>query len=104
MAFTGNEDQHISLDKAAELTRNYRQSAETGAILGGYGSKYSVSRILDQPGCVGLRIYYAMEDNGNHQFVIVGVNANGDDLYDGEIMEHIITCPPICPKANPLTS
>ena len=104
MTFTGNEDQSISLDDAAKLTKNYRVGAGTGAVLGGYLSKSSASEILKQIGCVGIRIYYAKEDDGEPQFVVVGVASADDDLYEGKIMEHIITCPPICSKPNPLNS
>ena len=104
MPFTGNEDQSISLTDAAKLTKNYRATAGTGAVLGGYFSKYSLNQILDQASCVGVRIYYAREDNGNHQFVVVGVTANQNDLYQDEIMEHTFTCPPFCSTPNPLNS
>ena len=36
--------------------------------------------------------------------VIVGVNEEGNDLYNGNLMEIGKTCPPICPDSNPLNS
>ncbi len=104
MAFTGNEDQHISLEDAAKLTGNYRQAESAGAVLGGYFSRYSINLLIEQADCVGIRVYYGLTEDNKRQMVIVGVDAEGNDLDEGNILEHAITCPPFCPKSNPLIS
>lgn len=102
MVFTGNEDHSISLEEAAKLTKNYRESAGAGAFLGGYLSKSAVLEILNQGSCLGLRIYNATSDTGEPTFVLVGVNSNGDDLTDGGLAEFVSACPPYCPDASAL--
>jgi hypothetical protein len=104
MAFTGNEDQHISLEDAAKLTGTYRQSAGDGATLGGYFSRNSINLLFDQAACVGIRVYYGLTEDKKPQMVIVGVNAEGDDLYQGTILEHALTCPPFCSRPNQINS
>ena len=104
MEFTGNEDHPISLEEASKLTGKYRTSAGTGAILGGYISKSAITKLLDQEGCVGIRYYYGENESAKPELVLVGVKSNIDDIYDGEIMEHAIACPPYCAEDNPLNS
>jgi hypothetical protein len=103
MSFTGNENNSISLQDASELTARYREMGG-GEILGGYISRNSIMKILSQPDCVGIRYYYGTNENGNPELVIVGVKASEDDLYDGEVMERAILCPPVCAGRNPLNS
>ncbi len=103
VAFTGDEDHSISLEEAAELTKNYRVSAGAGAFLGGYVGKSAVLEILNQGSCRGLRIYNATSDTGEPTFVLVGVNSSGDDLTGGVLAEFVSACPPYCPAASELT-
>ena len=59
--------------------------------------------LVAQPGCVGVRIYYGMKEDLNICAVIVGVNAENQDMVGvfrgGEneiIVEDSALCPPIC--------
>ena len=101
--FTGNEDHSISLNDAAALTENYRETSQGGS-LGGYFGGSALTSILQQENCVGIRIYYGRTENHEPRFVLVGVNSDGDDLYEGELAESSIDCPPNCSKSNPLNS
>ena len=104
MAFTGNENQSISLEEAAKLTKNYRDSVSEGTILSGYFSKSELLKILGQSGSVGMRYYYGRGDDGKAKLVLVGAKSDQDDLFEGEIAEHSIDCPPFCPNPNPLNT
>jgi hypothetical protein len=103
--FTGTENNEISYNDAAILTSNYRDSQEgTDYIKGEYFSKSSIQSILDQIDCVGIRVYYGIDNNNVQRLVIVGVTANEDDMVSGFIMEHGSICPPICGAQNNLNS
>ena len=103
--FTGLEDHQVPMDEASVLTRNYRRNAGKGAIKGGVFGRASIEQILDQEGVVGLRYYYGQENNGRAVMVIVGVNEQGTDLFDGIVCERSLPCPPFCgPIFNPLNS
>jgi hypothetical protein len=104
MQYTGGENHFISLAEAAEMTERYRKDAGTDAVLAGFFGKDTILRILSQANCCGIRIYYAKSEDNSPQFVITGVNREGDDLYDGELAEYAIACPPNCSKENPLNS
>ena len=102
MPYTGQEDHSITLAQAADLTKNYRTAAGTGAPLGGYFGKAAIQDILSQQGCNGIRIYNARTTSGVADFVIVGVDSSGEDLEDGHIAEHSVLCPPYCPQDSKL--
>lgn len=103
MAFTGQEDHQIPLATAAEWTKNYR-TANPAQTKGHFFGKEYIQSILAQENCVGIRIYYALDENGAKQLILVGVDANENDLYQGIIAERSFKCPPFCGVNNPLNS
>lgn len=104
MAFTGNENHDISLSEAAAWTKNYRDTITSGQTIAHLFGKQAIQSILNQSGCVGIRIYYALDDAAAKQIIAVGVNADGNDLYNGLLAERTIRCPQDCSTANPLNS
>jgi hypothetical protein len=100
MSFTGSEDHSITLADASKFTGNYRESM----ILGGYFGKDAISKIIDQDGCVGIRIYHALDDDRKPQFVLVGVDSDEKDMEEGELAERAILCPPQCGPIGSLNS
>ena len=103
MAFTGHENQYISLETASAWTENYR-NANPNSINGHYFSMDTINGILAQGNCLGIRVYYAIDDAGVKQLVIVGTDAYENDLYEGLIADKSIQCPPTCGAINPLNS
>ncbi len=101
MAFTGNEGEELPLSTAAQWTANYRIENPNGVKAHFFGHVI-IERILAQPGCVGIRCYYALDENGKQQLIIVGVDSNENDLYEGVIAERSFACPPFCPINSPL--
>ncbi|UCC78710.1 MAG: hypothetical protein JSW64_10560 [Candidatus Zixiibacteriota bacterium] len=102
MSFSEDQSHSISLADAKKMTQDYRTAAGSGAFLGGFISKNAVTGILGQAGCTGLRIYNALNEDGNPTFVLVGVKSNGEDITGGELAEYVIGCPPLCPNASEL--
>ena len=103
MSFTGNENHFIDLQTASEWTANYR-NANPGAIKGHFFGKKAIKDILNQEECVGMRIYYALDENGVDQLILVGVTADENDLFEGLLAERSFPCPPRCGVDNPLNS
>ena len=98
-------DHHIALYDAAALAATHRQTAQARGghgILGGRFDRAIIDEILAQPGCTGLRYYYGTTPDGLPALVLVGVNAENEDLWRGTIAEEAWPCPPICSTANPL--
>lgn len=95
--FTGNEDHEIPAEKAKGYIRRWREGRGKGEVQGGFFGRAVLDRMLAQPGCVGLRIYHAKHEKGNATFVLVGTNADGQDLWQGTVAEEMLPCPPNCP-------
>ncbi|MCC6369602.1 MAG: hypothetical protein IT236_01215 [Bacteroidia bacterium] len=104
MSFTGHEDHSITLAEASEWTANYRATISSGGTIAHFFGKDAIQAILDQSGCVGIRIYYAIDDLGNKQLVLVGANADENDLYEGLLADRALACPINCSSPNPLNS
>ena len=103
MSFTGKESEIVSLQDAATWTANYRSTIKSGEIISHFFGQENINSILNQRGCVGIRMYHGI-DNGKKNIVLVGVDANENDLIEGTIVEKGVNCPPRCPKANELNS
>ena len=103
MTFTGDENHDFPLDVASEWTSNYRK-ANPDSINAHYFGRTAIRQIFLQEGCVGMRVYYALDNEGVKQLIIVGVDAEGNDLYEGLLAERSKPCPPVCGRKNPLNS
>lgn len=75
--------------------------------------KDQILTILSKPECASLRIYYGMDDAMKVHAVIVGANAQGEDILpvtegiEGDndtIIEESTRCPPDCPPDSPLNT
>lgn len=95
MEFNGNEGEEFPLDNAVQWTANYRKANPKGIKAHFFGTRL-ILRILGQPNCVGLRTYYALDDSGVQQMIIVGVDKDMNDLYKGIIGERSMPCPNYC--------
>ena len=84
MPFDPNANHLISLSVAQKLTANYRAGSPTNPVAHAYGKKQMI-QLLEQQDCEGFRIYYGLNDAGGKELVIVGVDENGNDLYEGKI-------------------
>ena len=65
----------------------------------------AIDALLSQPACVQVRIYYGMNANFEVHAIMVGVDANGDDLLPAgpndpnqQIIEGGMRCPITCPR------
>jgi len=105
---TGNEGGPINLEQAAEFTAYHRHRHTKGATISQFFGRVILNKILDQPGCMGIRIYYANRQKlsasqkffvgignffiktianaeGDMRFVIAGVTEDGEDMLPGEM-------------------
>ncbi len=96
MQFTGKENHEISLEEAIKLVKNFRSKVGEDDIKAHYIGREAILKVLEQGNCVGLRIYYAENDEGKPELVVVGVNEEGRDLTKGTILERVWPCPPYC--------
>ena len=103
MSFTGSEDHSITLAEAAIMTKAFRD-ANPGKIIANFVGKDAIQAILDQPGCVGIRFYNAVNAAGQNTLVLVGADAAENDMDTGLLANQLKPCPTYCSTANPLNS
>jgi hypothetical protein len=96
-------DHRISLADAAALTKSYR-AAKVSEEKAGAFHKDQVLELLNQPGCVGLRIYYGHQADGKPALVLTGVDKADNDITGGTILEQHMPCPPYCGGDNLLNT
>lgn len=101
MAFDGNEGTMITLNEGATLTRNYRNNNPRKS-LGAFFGKEKLLELLNQPECMGIRIYLG-EENRDFELVLVGADANQDDILD-LILDKGMRNPPYNGNSNALNS
>jgi hypothetical protein len=89
--FAGYKNQSISFQEAKGLIKTYERIAASDAVIAQYFGKDIVDKILAQPGCVGVRMYY-----GKPGVIIIGVDKYGKEIVTGVLAMPITICPPYC--------
>jgi len=94
MAVTGDEGGFISSEQAEEWINNFQETypEEIFAHLVG---KNKLASVVQQQGCLGIRIYNGVDSSGVKKIIIYGVDANGDGLTN-YILDQAQPCPPYC--------
>ena len=95
-------DHTISLEAAAAQTGAYRKGRPSAAGDCGAFNAKPVLELLQQPGCVGVRIYQGLNKAGNASLALVGVDADGNDMTGGMLIDNMMPCPPWCSDGNAL--
>jgi hypothetical protein len=104
MSFNGNEGEFVTLNDASRWTANYRNTIEPGDTIAEFQGKEKLLELLNQEGCVGIRFYYAINDEGQKVLVLVGADSDENDMENGLLLDDGIPCPIICSKRNKLNS
>lgn len=99
-----SENQHIiPLAEAEAMTHAYQQDPQfqglTKACLIDAGA---YNDVMNQPGCTGIRTYFAKNSEGKLTIVVVGVDAAGEDMTDGVLLNLANGCPTYCPQNSSL--
>jgi hypothetical protein len=119
----------IPVKDAAVLTARWRKNMPAGGIHGARFDRIALDNLLAQPGCAGIRVYLGMKTdseagkNSCWTYVLVGIDANGNDMCgpytaaakakrlalgltanddDGGTEEDPLPCPPSCGDPSPL--
>lgn len=96
-------DHKIPKEKAREKTKRYKEKKakqDRFPVLAYHAEAFR--RILEQPRCVGIRAYPGEHEDGSLTTILVGVDADGNDMVEGELMQDPLTCPPYCSDDNDL--
>ena len=104
--FDGNEGSIVSTTVAAGMTHNYNECPDDSkpVFKGQFFGKNKLKELMDDCGSDfnGLRIYNSMTDGGEGGFVVVGVKADQNDMYENIILASGPTGPNCCAASSPL--
>ena len=102
MAIDRNTGEVITLNEAVNYAHSF-QERQPEAIKSFFVGTNKLNRIIEQEGCIGVRIYNGYDPVTNKENrVLVGVDASGEDISNGIIVEYLNPCPTDCPKSSPL--
>lgn len=102
--------QPISLDKAVQMVTTFRKELSS-LVQSSYGNSLPYSETFDkavfeklsaQPGAVGIRAYFGLDDEKQVRLILVATNEKNEDILPAEgsdessIYEFGQRCPPIC--------
>lgn len=93
----------ITLAEAGVMTHAYQNDPLfTGQTIAVKIANDAYLDIINQPGCVEIRSYFAKNTAGELTLVLVGVDNNGDDMTNGKIMNRFKRCSIECAQNSPL--
>lgn len=96
----------IPLSDAVNWVTRWRESSENMPINGFLIPEVDVTQVLAEEGVTNIRAYMAIDDSNAYHLLIVGVDANGDDMVDEDAGQYVYDftrpCPPMCSKKGPL--
>jgi hypothetical protein len=94
--FDGSEGEQITSQEANSMKSKYQGTAGVSARQAVVFGEDLINSILNQEGCLGIRFYFAHDDDDKLDLVMVGVGADGNDIDDGIYGNRSTPCPPIC--------
>ena len=87
----------ITLDQAQTMTHAFQNATQfQGLTVASMIDKDAYQLVMDQPGCVNIRTYFALNEAGTLTIVVVGVDASGADMMDGVLLNRALNCPTTC--------
>jgi hypothetical protein len=71
--FIGAEKHEIALSEALQLVANFRKDPQAPKNQGGSFERGAFDKILAQPGCEKIKMYWAKDQDGKFTVVLIGV-------------------------------
>ena len=79
--FTGKEGSFLPEARLKKFIQRHQDHHEVRAHFFG---KEILTNILNQPGCMGIRFYYGIDDQGQKALVLVGADEKGTNIWSGK--------------------
>ena len=102
MAFDGTEGEFIPMSEATAMTSAY-QTGGNGDVKGGFLGKDKINQLLEQSGAMGIRIYFAEDENGHKTVALAAADADENDIT-ALVLDKWKPCPPRCGNSNGLNN
>ncbi len=112
-AYVPELGEDIGYEAGAKMIKNWFDQ-NPDDVLAYFTGRNIIENVLAQPGCVGIRMFNAINDLGIKQLVMVGVDKNGNNILEftttgdnGEIIkkkgivaDRSALCPPSCGEGS----
>ncbi len=111
--FDGTEGNFIDVEKSRKMVANFKERNPKHPTKAHFFGCDVIRDILDDPRCKGIRIYYAADEKGNPQLILVGADEKRNNiLYRTPVAKAIgasaggsmpgtadesLPCPDFCP-------
>lgn len=103
--FSKADGSDISDTKAQAWMKRFREKhpGKTDVIARFIGTDI-VNKVLQQPDCVGMRVYFGYDEVGALQIILCGARADGSNIWPttpgsaAVLADGTISCPPYCPR------
>jgi len=82
-----NVGEAIDYDLGAKMIKNYQDANPNQVAQCFTIGKNIIQQVLAQPGCVAMRVYNAMDENGNHTLVYAGVDEKGATIMEYPVID-----------------
>lgn len=93
----------INLEQAETETHAYQNNPQFQGLTKSCAIDINAyEQLLAQPGVEKVRTYFGLDSNNQLSIVVVGVDAQGDDITTGLILGDSKLCPNFCPYNSPL--
>src|SRR5262245_45902213 len=102
MPFPPKIEHKISLAEATALTKRHRDNPGGGPENAHLFPRDVFEALLANPKVSGIRRYHGKSTGGDGAMIAVGVDANGNDMLDGDIFDRGFPCPPFCTSTGGL--
>ncbi|MFN7044414.1 MAG: hypothetical protein ACK4M1_04405 [Flavobacterium sp.] len=91
-------DFKITLEDATKWIKNWRTNLPKDPAKAHLIQKQALLDVMEPSDVVAIRAYMAIDDDGIQKVVLVGVDANGQDLVDDNhiLVDRSLPCPPYC--------
>jgi len=83
-----NVGSEITYELAQKMIKDYADAQKEENVKCMVYGKTALLEILSQPGCVGIRQYYALNELGEKTFVLIGIDQSGKNLIDLAVDQH----------------
>jgi len=84
----------ISLAEAATMTHAYQNAPQfQGLTIASMIDNNSYQQVMIQPGCEGIRTYFALNSSNKLTIVVIGVDSFGNDMTNGIILDRAYDIP-----------
>ena len=91
---------------AQRWVEKWRGSDEKLDLKGFWVPGDDLREVMNEGGAQDARVYMAIDDDGNYHLLIVGVDADGNDMIDPDNGQYIYDftqpCPATCSQTGPL--